>query len=31
MTADLDRHQAANEKLRDENSDLWRRLSGGMW
>ncbi len=31
MTADRDRHQAANEKLRDENSDLWRRLSGGMW
>ena len=29
--ADRDRFRAANEKLRDENSDLWRRLSGGMW
>jgi hypothetical protein len=31
MAAERDRYRAANEKLRDENSDLWRRLSGGMW
>jgi hypothetical protein len=31
VAGDRDRYRAANEKLRDENSDLWRRLSGGMW